>query len=183
MGLSHVTRAMLLTSLTVGGALYLVRASDRWTGREAREAGPAGAAMPGCRVAEVTDAGRLRLACDGAEEGADQGAEGMSARLAGLDLPRREAPACPEELAHAALAADRVRALLADGDDARLRRVATDDGGDGLAVRVMIGGEDLGARLIREGLAAEAGGENEATDWCARLKAIEASGAAGAAEE
>lgn len=148
MTLSFVTRAMVLTCLTVAGWLWLVR---HWQ--------PAEEEMAACLVNEVIDAQTVLLACDGEDEE-------VTARLSGLDMPRLQNPRCEAERAHAALAADRLRALLREGE-ARLYRTGAAEEGAPLPLRIELDGADVARRLVRERLAAEAA--EGGTDWCARL--------------
>ena len=92
-------RAIGITGLTVGGWLLLVRL------------GPESVADPmaGCAVSYVYDGDTVALDCGAEAE--------MTARLVGFDTPETKSPGCAEELAHGALATDRLRALIGiDGE-------------------------------------------------------------------
>ncbi|KZY38294.1 hypothetical protein A3731_01890 [Roseovarius sp. HI0049] len=146
-------RAIVLTCLTVAGWLYIVRQEVHWT--------EGGEAMTGCEVAGVMDARTVRLNC---EDGA------QVARLAGLDVPDMEAPGCEVELAHGALGRDRLKVLLEDGgvEVFRLGDVAEDGA---MPVRMTVADDNVADRLVREGLAAEAG-DGATVNWCDRLGAL-----------
>lgn len=90
------------------------------------------------------------------------------ARLAGIDAPSLDSPGCEAELAHAALAADRLRALLGAG---RARLYRADDTQE-VRIRISQDGDDVASRLIREGLAVEPA-EGAAVNWCDRLAATD----------
>ena len=143
-------RAIGITGLTVGGWLLLVRL------------GPEGVADPmaGCAVSYVYDGDTVALDCGAEAE--------MTARLVGFDTPETKSPGCAEELAHGALATDRLRALIGQG--AVRYELRGRDKYDRLLIALQVAGEDVGARLIREGLAVAYDGGGR-IDWCARLGA------------
>lgn len=141
-------RVIVLGGLAAVGWLYLAQTADRLD-----------AALEGCRVTGVEDAETLTLTCEGEGE--------VQARIAGIDVPDYHSPDCEAEMAHGALAVDRLRALMAE-DLPELSRV----GGytvKTLRIRLSVDGEDVAGRLIREGLAVEKTDGAE-VNWCDRLK-------------
>lgn len=143
-------RAIGITGLTVGGWLLLVR-----LGQES-----VADTMAGCAVSYVYDGDTVALDCGAEDE--------MTARLVGFDTPETKSPGCAEELAHGALATDRLRALIGQG--AVSYELRGRDTYDRLLIALQVAGEDVGARLIREGLAVAYDGGGR-IDWCARLGA------------
>jgi len=151
---TFLLRAIVLTCLTVAGWLYIVRQEVHWT--------EGGEPMAGCEVAEVMDVRTVRLSC---------GNEARVARLAGLDVPDMEEPGCEVERAHGALGRDRLRVLLEE-DDVAVFRVGDVAEDGAVPVRMTVADEDVADRLVREGLAAKAGGGGAAVNWCDRLGAL-----------
>lgn len=147
--MSVVARALLITAATVAAWLLLVRYADRMSAK-----------LAACRVAYVYDGDTVALDCGGPEE--------VAARLLGLDAPETKEPGCPEELAHGALATDRLRALVGRGA-VTLRQFGEDKYGRPL-IRLRIDGEDVADRLVREGLAVSYHGRAR-IDWCEKLRA------------
>ncbi len=145
--MSVVTKALILTALTLLGWLSVVRYQER------SAEGP-------CRVTYVYDGDTVALTC-----GADME---MTARIVGLDAPETKEPRCPEELAHGTLATERLRALVAGGEVAYYPR--GEDRYDRLLIRLYVDGQDVAKRLVREGLAVTYRG-GARPDWCARLGA------------
>lgn len=155
MTLSFVTRAMLLTALTVVAWLYIAEHSGMWGDGEV---------MEGCEVAKVIDTRTVRLSCDGTAR---------LVRLEGIGVPDMDEPGCDAELAHGALGRDRLDVLLKDGgvEWRQVGEAFESEPGNPVPVRVTVADEDLAGRLVREGLAVEAGGEGAAVNWCDRLGA------------
>ncbi|MEQ9675381.1 MAG: hypothetical protein RLO10_13075 [Roseovarius indicus] len=155
MTLSFVTRAMVLTAVTVAGWLYIAEHAGTWG---------EGEVMEGCEVAEVIDTRTVRLTCGEADR---------LVRLEGLGVPDVGEPGCDAELAHGALGRDRLRVLLEDGPLEWRRTGEPMEGvpGTPVSVRVTVEDENVADRLVREGLAVEAGGEGAAVNWCDRLGA------------
>ena len=142
-----ISKALVLTALTVAVWLYIVRQTER-----------AATAAPECRVTYVYDGDTIAMTCNGRPE--------VTARLQGFDTAETKEPRCAEEHAHGALATDRLRQLVARGDIA-ITRVGRDKYHRPL-IRLRAQGEDVGETLIREGLAvAYRGGAR--IDWCERL--------------
>lgn len=118
-------------------------------------------------------AGALTLAHPHAIDGDTLSADGERYRLAGIDAPEvGQGARCMDELVAGALAAQRVRDLLAGAaqvvatpqrDPAGPRRWPRDRYGRRLA-RVSVDGVDLGALLVGEGLAVAWDGTRH--DWC-----------------
>lgn len=147
--MSYVTRAMVVTALTIGAWLYLVRHAERTD-----------VGMEGCRVSYVYDGDTVALDCGGDEE--------VTARVQGLDAPETKSPGCDEELAHGALATDRLRDLLSRGE-VTMRRMGTDKYGR-ILINLRVNSEHVADRLVREGLAVAYSGGSR-VDWCERLGA------------
>lgn len=146
--MSLITRALLLTGLTLAVWLSVVRYSER------SAAGP-------CRVSYVYDGDTVALTCAADME--------LAARIVGLDAPETKEPRCPEELAHGTLATERLRALLEAGEVAYYPRGV--DKYDRLLIRLYVNGRDVAKQLVREGLAVTYRG-GARPDWCARLGAV-----------
>lgn len=87
--------------------------------------------------------------------------DGERVRLLGVDTPETHRPECLAEAMLGALATRYTASRLSEG--VTLRREGEDRYGRTLA-RVYVGGEDLAAALIREGLATEWRGKQ--TEWC-----------------
>ncbi|MFU1476537.1 thermonuclease family protein [Roseovarius sp. C7] len=153
-----ITRAIGITALTVGCWLWLVRLGPE-LGPQIAGTPPADAAE-GCEVSYVYDGDTVALDCG-------EGAE-ITARLVGFDTPETKEPGCAEELAHGALVSDRLRALIGQG--AVAYEIAGRDKYDRLLITLRVAGEDVGERLIREGLAVPYRG-GARIDWCDRLGA------------
>lgn len=77
---------------------------------------------------------------------------GEKIRLAGIDTPELEHPACPGPAAGAVAARDRLIVLINAASRIRISRAGQDHYGRTLAA-LFGDGEDLGARLVTEGLA------------------------------
>lgn len=143
-----LAKVLLVTALSMAAWLFIVRHSDRMA-----------AASPDCRVDYVYDGDTIAMSCNGRPE--------VTARLQGFDTPETKEPGCDAELAHGALATDRLRVLVKSGE-VTIRRVGRDKYNRPL-IRLDVDGEDVGDILIREGLAvAYRGGAR--IDWCARLE-------------
>ena len=84
-------------------------------------------------------------------------------RLAGIDAPERRAR-CEAERRLAAAATERLGSLMAEG--VRLHTTGQDRYGRALAVVRDPKGEDLGAVLVREGLARPYQGRGPREGWC-----------------
>jgi endonuclease YncB( thermonuclease family) len=86
-------------------------------------------------------------------------------RITGIDAPELAHPSCPREAALARRSADRLRALLNEGDfkmvPHRLQR--TDSHGRDLMV-IERGGASIGDKMVNEGLAHRYLGSKES--WC-----------------
>lgn len=146
-----IVRALLVTTASVAGFLYLVGLSERMT----RD-------MGACRVSHVYDGDTIAMACKRDGE--------VTARLAGLDTAETYAPRCDAERAHGALATDRLRHLVASGA-VTMARLGEDKYGRPL-IRLMVDGRDVAEKMIREGLAVAYDG-GARVDWCKRLGAVE----------
>ena len=144
-----ISKALVLTALSVAVWLYIVRYSER-----------ASAVSTECRVAYIYDGDTIAMSCNGRPE--------VTARLQGFDTAETKEPGCDEELAHGSLATDRLRQLVKSGEVA-IRRLGRDKYNRPL-IRLTVDGEDVADTLIREGLAvAYSGGAR--IDWCQRLGA------------
>lgn len=84
-------------------------------------------------------------------------------RIAGIDVPRIQDSACPDERSRGIAAAVRLAALLNSGKVTASREFRDDYGRDVRTVKV--NGEDVGVTLIDEGLARLSDGSK--VDWCA----------------
>jgi len=117
----------------------------------------AGMSDAGCRIGYVYDGDTVELVCGGVPE---------TARLVGFDAPEVKSPRCPEEKALGLQATQRLRGVLMAVDigisdlgfDKYQRRL----------VRVMVGGRDVAAIMVAEGLAVAYSGGTR-IDWCARI--------------
>jgi len=93
----------------------------------------------------------------------------MTARLMGFDTAETTNPGCAEELAHGALATDRLRQLVKRGEITITRKGR--DKYNRPLIRLKIDGQDVADTMIREGLAvAYHGGKR--VNWCERLGAV-----------
>lgn len=144
-----VARALVVTGLTIVVWLYLVRHAERMD-----------LAMEACRVSYVYDGDTVALDCGGDDE--------VTARLVGLDAPETKSPGCDEELAHGALATDRLRSVIQRGE-VTLRRLGRDKY-NRVLIRLRVDGEDVADRLIQEGLAVAYQGGSR-INWCEKLGA------------
>jgi endonuclease YncB( thermonuclease family) len=80
---------------------------------------------------------------------------GVTVDIAGMQTPQIEAPRCPEEQRRGAQAADRLIQLLNSGKVTLGESVPEADGQS--RHKVAVDGQDVGAAMIREGLARESG--------------------------
>jgi endonuclease YncB( thermonuclease family) len=143
-----ILRGITLTALTLLVMFYVARNADDT--RPLRNS---------CTVGTVLSGNSLTLKCKGAPE--------TRVQLAGVDAPNVEAPGCAEELAHGTLATERLQSLIGSGQ-VRIERIA--GGNSPPLIRIRIAGEDVAARLVREGLAvASVGGAR--INWCQKLVA------------
>ncbi|MFK7938939.1 MAG: thermonuclease family protein [Roseovarius sp.] len=115
-------------------------------------------AEQGCILGYVYDGDTVELKC---------GAERLTARLQGFDTAETKDPRCAEELAHGALATDRLRALVKQGEVTFSQRGY--DKYNRVLIRLSVDGVDVGETLVREGLAVPYTG-GKRIDWCARLE-------------
>lgn len=140
-----LAKVMIVTVVTVGGWLFVVRSGER-------------ARAEPCRVSYVYDGDTVAMVC---------GAGGrQTARVMGLDTPETVRSRCPEELAAGKRATVRLRALIAGGQT-RIRRNGTDKYGRAL-IRLWVDGRDVADTMVNEGLAVRYGGGRR-PDWCAKL--------------
>ena len=112
-----------------------------------------------CAVARVVDGDTVDLDCLGMDR--------FRARLMGYDTPETYQPRCAAEAIHGQAATRRLRALVADARviEAQLGRW---DRYARRLVQLSVDGQDVGTRLIAEGLALPYQGGRR-PDWCARL--------------
>ena len=86
-------------------------------------------------------------------------------RIAGIDAPETHPARCPSEARLGAAATHRLRDLL-NGGDVSLSRIDRDEDVFGRKLRnVAVGGADVGAVLVSEGLARDYAGGRKS--WCA----------------
>ncbi len=137
--------ALIVTAVTVGGWLFLVRAQER-----AARVGP-------CRVAYVYDGDTIAMDCGGGE---------VTARVIGLDTPETVKARCDAELAAGKRATERLRALVARGEVV-IRRRGYDKYGRDL-IRLTVDGRDVADTLVSEQLAVRYRG-GARPNWCERL--------------
>lgn len=145
-----IAKTLMLTAVTLGVWLYLVRYSER-----------SGAVKELCRVGYVYDGDTVALDCGGEEQ--------ITARVRGLDAPETKSPGCAEELAHGTLATERLRALIAAADEVTVKIFGKDKYNREL-ITLRLDGLDVAKTLVREGLAtAYSGGQR--VNWCEKLGA------------
>jgi len=90
---------------------------------------------------------------------------GEEVRLEGFTTPSATAPACHAEAELGERAAERLREVLSAGDFDVTRVSPYNENDDGLVLRtIIIGSEEVGAILVREGLARP--GMDKAPGWC-----------------
>lgn len=109
-----------------------------------------------CRIVAVLDGDTVTMACP------DLGV--FRARLLGLDAPEKYSPSCAEELVKAEAATWALRGLLLQSDKQTVSVDGVDRYGRRL-VRLAIDGEDVAARMIRNGHARRYGGGLRGS-WC-----------------
>jgi len=145
-----VSKALILTALTMGIWMYTVRHSGQKVQVETT-----------CKVGYVYDGDTIAMTCNGRPD--------VTARLMGFDTAETKNPGCAEELAHGALATDRLRQLVKRGE-ITITRMGRDKYNRPL-IRLDIDGQDVADTMIREGLAvAYHGGKR--VNWCERLGAV-----------
>lgn len=143
-----ILRGMVLTALTILVMFYVARNVDDT--RPARNR---------CEIGAVLSGDSVVLDCRGVGQ--------TKVNIAGVDAPNIAAPGCAEELAFGTLAAERLQSLI-DAGPVQIERLA--GGSAPPLVRLLIDGEDVAARLVREGLAvAFVGGAR--INWCEKLGA------------
>jgi endonuclease YncB( thermonuclease family) len=117
---------------------------------------PVQSADGSCRILRVVDGDTVTLMC---------GEEGMqSARLLGFDTPEKFSPGCSAEFLAAERAAWALRTMIQKADRLTLTREGADQYGRAL-VRLMLDGQDVADRMIREGHARRYGGGPRGS-WC-----------------
>lgn len=138
----HIARALILTALTLGAWLYVVRVHDR---------------AGGCRVTYVYDGDTVAMDCGDGDR---------TARVIGLDTPETKTPGCATEKAAGDRATRRLRELVLAGE-VTITRKGTDKYRRDL-IRLRVNGTDVANTLIREGLAVKYNGGTR-VNWCERL--------------
>lgn len=145
--LQLIAKALVVTALSVAVWMYIVRNSDRKV-----------QIVSECQVGYVYDGDTIAMTCSGRPD--------VTARLMGFDTAETKNPGCAEELAHGALATDRLRQLVKRGA-VSITRHGRDKYNRPL-IRLDIDGQDVADTMIREGLAvAYHGGKR--VNWCERL--------------
>ena len=143
-----ILRGITLTALTILVMFYVARNVDDTRPVRSR-----------CEIGAVLSGDSVVLECRGAGK--------TQVDIAGIDAPDVAAPGCAEELAFGTLAAERLQSLIGSGQ-VQIERLA--GGNAPPLIRLLIDGEDVAARLVREGLAvAYVGGAR--INWCDKLGA------------
>ena len=140
-------RVLILTALTMGVWMYLVRHSARNEGRS-----------DACRVGYVYDGDTVELRC---------GEDRHTARIVGLDTPETRDARCDAELVHGKKATARLRVLVAGGEVRYLRRGYDKYGR--MLIRLTIDKVDVAKTLVNEGLAVRYNGGSR-INWCRKLE-------------
>lgn len=110
-----------------------------------------------CRVLVVVDGDTVKLVCP------ERGVE--TARLLGFDTPEKFSPKCLDEMVKAEKAAWALRVMLMRADRLELSREGEPDRYGRSLVRLVVDGEDVARRMIKDGHARTYGGGLRGS-WC-----------------